>query len=86
MMLKMAAMPMTRTIPYQKYLANALPETCNSVSSRISPKKSMAWVSLEKSTPEAFKAEDGSLPMVGMDIDISILMAREECKCTPWNV
>ncbi len=71
--LKMAAMAITTTTPYQKYLANAFPEICRSLSSRISPRKSMAWVSFEKSTPEAFKAEDGSLLMAGMAIDVSIL-------------
>ena len=76
----MAAMAMMTTTPYQKYLANALPEICKSVSSSISPKKSMAWVSFEKSTPEAFKADDESSPTGDMDIDASILtMGVKEC-------
>ena len=65
-------MPMTRTMPYQKYLANALAEICKSLSSRISPRKSMACVSLEKFTPVAFKAEEESSPMAGMDIEVSM--------------
>jgi len=69
----MAAMPMTATTPYQKYLANALPEVWRSVSWRISPKKSIAWVSLEKSTPVSFRAGDDSSPILGIDIDVSIL-------------
>lgn len=72
MMLQMAAMAMTTTTPYQKYLANALPEICKSLSSSIAPRKSMAWVSFEKSMPDAFKAEDESSPMAGIDIDVSI--------------
>lgn len=74
--LKIAAMPMIRTIPYQKYLANALPAICKSLSSRICPRKSMAWVAFERSRPEAFKAEDEWSPMEGMGIDISILVTR----------
>ena len=80
----MAAMPMTTTTPYQKYLANALPEICKSLSSRISPKKSMAWVSFERSRPEAFKAEDESSPMAGMDIDVSMLMRPARNVKTVW--
>ena len=74
MKLKMAAMAMTTTTPYQKNLANAFPEICNSLSSSISARKSMAWVGLERSRPVGFKAEDGSSPMLmlGMDIDLSI--------------
>lgn len=73
MMLKMAAIPTTTTTPYQKYLANAFPEICKALSSRISPRKSIAWVAFEKSTPEAFKAEEESPPTAGMDIEVSIL-------------
>ena len=47
----------------------------------MSSRKSMIWVSFEKSRLEAFKAEAESSLISGMGIDVSILLEfGEECK------
>ncbi len=77
MMLKIAAMPITTTMPYQKYLAKAFPSTWNSVSSRIWAKISIACVSFEKSTPVSFKA---MVPMAGMSVCIFVVGVKIEVR------
>jgi len=66
MILEIAAIPITTTTPYQKYLAKAFPSIWNSVSSRILPKKSIACVSFEKSTPVSFKGTEEEWPPMSM--------------------
>lgn len=70
-------MPMTTTTPYQKYLAYWFPITPKVESSRISCKKSNACVSLEKSTPVAFRGDidDGLSPPISMSM--AMVMAAD---------
>lgn len=65
--------PIRTTTPYQKYLACLFPSTWNSVSSKISPRKSDAWVELEKSTPVSFSGVPDDAPPIGIVEPISIL-------------